>query len=155
MLQSHCPKGHNLLSSVLASRERVIPWGAPQIEDRALETAQTEWQGYQDRLGETKVQVEQALTRVQQLEGLFQSLDQWLVDIELKVKVRNHRRSDVTAKEAQLQHLKVRCIIIIPDEYRNTALWFHAPYTVDIFLSFPLFSGGRLRLLTVRRRWKV
>ncbi|XP_048062412.1 nesprin-1 isoform X1 [Megalobrama amblycephala] len=106
MLQSHCPKGHNLLSSVLASRERVIPWGAPQIEDRALETAQTEWQGYQDRLGETKVQVEQALTRVQQLEGLFQSLDQWLVDMELKVKVRNHRRSDVTAKEAQLQHLK-------------------------------------------------
>uniref|UniRef100_A0A8C1K642 Spectrin repeat containing, nuclear envelope 1a n=1 Tax=Cyprinus carpio TaxID=7962 RepID=A0A8C1K642_CYPCA len=106
MLQSHCPKGHNLLSSVLASRERVIPWGAPQIEDRALETAQTEWQGYQDRLGETKVQVEQALARVQQLEGVFQSLDQWLVDIELKVKVRSHRRSDVTAKEAQLQHLK-------------------------------------------------
>ncbi|XP_067272909.1 nesprin-1 isoform X4 [Pseudorasbora parva] len=106
MLQSHCPKGHNLLSSVLASRERVVPWGAPQIEDRALETAQTEWQGYQDRLGETKVQVEQALARVQQLEGLFQSLDQWLADIELKVKVRNHRRSDVTAKEAQLQHLK-------------------------------------------------
>lgn len=107
MLQSHCPKGHNLLSSVLAIRERVIPWGPPQIEDRALETAQTEWQGYQDRLGETKVQVEQALARVQQLEGLFQSLDQWLVDIELKVKVRSHRRSDVTAKEAQLQHLKV------------------------------------------------
>ncbi|XP_043075052.1 nesprin-1 isoform X1 [Puntigrus tetrazona] len=106
MLQSHCPKGHNLLSSVLASRERVVPWGAPQIEDRALETAQTEWQGYQDRLAETKVQVEQALARVQQLEGLFQSLDQWLVDMELKVKVRSHRRSDVTAKEAQLQHLK-------------------------------------------------
>ncbi|XP_016311636.1 nesprin-1-like isoform X6 [Sinocyclocheilus anshuiensis] len=106
MLQSHCPKGHNLLSSVLASRERVIPWGAPQIEDRALETAQTEWQGYQDRLGETKVQVEQALARVQQLEGLFQSLDQWLVDMELKVKVRSHRCSDVTAKETQLQHLK-------------------------------------------------
>ncbi len=106
MLQLHCPKGHNLLSSVLASRERVIPWGAPQIEDRALETAQREWQGYQDRLGETKVQVEQALARVQQLEGLFQSLDQWLVDIELKVKVRSHRHSDVTAKEAQLQHLR-------------------------------------------------
>uniref|UniRef100_A0A8C2KL13 Spectrin repeat containing, nuclear envelope 1a n=1 Tax=Cyprinus carpio TaxID=7962 RepID=A0A8C2KL13_CYPCA len=107
MLQSHCPKGHNLLSSVLAIRERVIPWGPPQIEDRALETAQTEWQGYQDRLGETKVQVEQALARVQQLEGLFQSLDQWLVDMELKVKVRSHRCSDVTAKEAQLQHLKI------------------------------------------------
>lgn len=107
MLQLHCPKGHNLLSSVLASRERVIPWGAPQIEDRALETAQREWQGYQDRLGETKVQVEQALARVQHLEGLFQNLDQWLVDIELKVKVRSHRHSDVTAKEAQLQHLKV------------------------------------------------
>uniref|UniRef100_A0A8C1U557 Spectrin repeat containing, nuclear envelope 1a n=1 Tax=Cyprinus carpio TaxID=7962 RepID=A0A8C1U557_CYPCA len=106
MLQSHCPKGHNLLSSVLSIRERVIPWGPPQIEDRALETAQTEWQGYQDRLGETKVQVEQALARVQQLEGLFQSLDQWLVDMELKVKVRSHRCSDVTAKEAQLQHLK-------------------------------------------------
>uniref|UniRef100_A0A8C1YUK6 Spectrin repeat containing, nuclear envelope 1a n=1 Tax=Cyprinus carpio TaxID=7962 RepID=A0A8C1YUK6_CYPCA len=107
MLQSHCPKGHNLLSSVLSIRERVIPWGPPQIEDRALETAQTEWQGYQDRLGETKVQVEQALARVQQLEGLFQSLDQWLVDMELKVKVRSHRCSDVTAKEAQLQHLKI------------------------------------------------
>ncbi|XP_073712130.1 nesprin-1 isoform X2 [Misgurnus anguillicaudatus] len=106
ILQSHCPIGHNLLSSVLATRERVIPWGAPQIEDRALETAQTEWQGYQDRLGETKVLVEQALARVQQLEGLFQNLDQWLLDMELKVKVRRHRRSDVTSKEAQLQNLK-------------------------------------------------
>ncbi|XP_052391485.1 nesprin-1 isoform X1 [Carassius gibelio] len=106
MLQSHCPKGRNLLRSVLASQERVIPWGSPQIEDRALETAQTEWQGYQDQLGETKVQVEQVLERVQELEGLFQSLDQWLVDMELKVKVRSHRCSDVTAKEAQLQHLK-------------------------------------------------
>ncbi len=124
MLQLHCPKGHNLLSSVLASRERVIPWGAPQIEDRALETAQREWQGYQDRLGETKVQVEQALARVQQLEGLFQSLDQWLVDIELKVKVRSHRHSDVTAKEAQLQHLKVWCIILLLDGFRFI-LWFH------------------------------
>lgn len=100
-----------MLSSVLASRERVVPWGAPQIEDRALETAQTEWEGYQDRLGETKIQVEQALARVQRLEGLFQNLDQWLVDMELKVKVRSHRRSDVTAKETQLQQLKVNASV--------------------------------------------
>lgn len=100
-----------MLSSVLASRERVVPWGAPQIEDRALETAQTEWEGYQDRLGETKIQVEQALARVQRLEGLFQNLDQWLVDMELKVKVRSHRRSDVTAKETQLQQLKVNTAV--------------------------------------------
>ncbi|TRY57107.1 hypothetical protein DNTS_023982 [Danionella cerebrum] len=107
MLQSHCPIGNNLLSSVLATRERVIPWGAPQIEDRALETAQTEWQVYQDRLAETKVQVERALAKLQKLETLFQSLDQWLVDMELKVKVRSHRRSDFTTKEAQQQHLKL------------------------------------------------
>lgn len=108
MLQSRCSEGHGLLTSALSSRERVIPWGVPQIEDRALETAQREWQAYQDRLENTRAGLEQTLVRLQQLEGRFQSLDQWLVDIELKVELRSHRRSDCAAKELQLQQLMVR-----------------------------------------------
>ncbi|KAF4071108.1 hypothetical protein AMELA_G00281340 [Ameiurus melas] len=105
MLQSRCSEGHALLKSALSSRERVIPWGVPQIEDRALETAQREWQAYQDRLENTRANLEQTLVRLQQLEGRFQSLDQWLVDIELKVRLRSHRRSDCAAKELQLHQL--------------------------------------------------
>lgn len=107
-LRSRCTEGHALLKSALSSRERVIPWGVPQIEDRALETAQREWQAYQNRLESTQASLEQTLGRLQQLEGRFQSLDQWLMDIELKVKLRNHRRSDYAAKELQLQQLLVR-----------------------------------------------
>ncbi|MCJ8743979.1 hypothetical protein PDJAM_G00100910, partial [Pangasius djambal] len=105
MLQSRCSEGQALLKSALSSRERVIPWGVPQIEDRALETAQREWQAYQDRLENTQASLEQTLVRLQQLEGRFQSLDQWLVDIELKVRLRSHRRADCAAKELQLQQL--------------------------------------------------
>lgn len=97
-----------MLKSALSSRERVIPWGVPQIEDRALETAQREWQAYQDRLENTRANLEQTLVRLQQLEGRFQSLDQWLVDLELKVSLRSDRRSDCSAKELQLQQLLVR-----------------------------------------------
>ncbi|XP_037393333.1 nesprin-1 isoform X3 [Pygocentrus nattereri] len=105
MLQSRFSEGHTLLRSALTSREQVIPWGIPQIEERALETAQREWQGYQDRMGDTKAQVEQTLVRLQKLEDCFQNLDQWLVDIELKVRLRSHRRSDSTTKDIQLQQL--------------------------------------------------
>uniref|UniRef100_A0AAR2ILP8 Spectrin repeat containing, nuclear envelope 1b n=1 Tax=Pygocentrus nattereri TaxID=42514 RepID=A0AAR2ILP8_PYGNA len=108
MLQSRFSEGHTLLRSALTSREQVIPWGIPQIEERALETAQREWQGYQDRMGDTKAQVEQTLVRLQKLEDCFQNLDQWLVDIELKVRLRSHRRSDSTTKDIQLQQLLVR-----------------------------------------------
>ncbi|XP_062858462.1 nesprin-1 isoform X4 [Trichomycterus rosablanca] len=105
VLQSLCSEGHALLNSALSSRERVIPWGVPQIEDRALETAQREWQAYQDRLENTRAGLEQTLTRLQQLEGCFQSLDQWLTDLELKVRPRSHRRSDSATKDVQLQRL--------------------------------------------------
>ncbi|XP_060722109.1 nesprin-1 isoform X2 [Tachysurus vachellii] len=105
MLQSRCSEGHALLKSALSSREQVIPWGVPQIEDRALETAQREWQAYQDRLENTQASLEQTLIRLQQLEGCFQNLDRWLVDIELKVSLRSDRRAECAAKELQLQQL--------------------------------------------------
>lgn len=97
-----------MLKSALSGREQVIPWGVPQIEDRALETAQREWQAYQDRLENSRASLEQTLVKLQQLERRFQSLDQWLADIELKVKMRSHRRSDCADKELQLQQLQVR-----------------------------------------------
>ncbi|XP_022518839.2 nesprin-1 isoform X7 [Astyanax mexicanus] len=104
-LQSSCSQGLTLLKSALASREQVVPWGVPQIEERALETAQREWQEYQERMRDTKTQVEQTLSRLQQLESCYQSLDQWVEDIERKVRLRSHRRSDSTTKDTQLQQL--------------------------------------------------
>ncbi|XP_028808913.1 nesprin-1 isoform X6 [Denticeps clupeoides] len=105
-LRSHCSQGQMMLNTVLASRERVIPWGSPQIEDRALETVQREWQGYQTRLSETKAQLDTALSKLRQMELRFQCLDEWLLDIESKTNLRKHRRSDRATKELQLQQIK-------------------------------------------------
>ncbi|XP_056150129.1 nesprin-1-like [Lampris incognitus] len=82
--QEHCSEGNSLFSSVLTSRERVIPWGVPQIEDRALDTAQREWGAYQDRLEETRAQLSTILARMRQMGQKFRSLAQWLEEMEKK-----------------------------------------------------------------------
>ncbi|XP_074471039.1 nesprin-1-like isoform X4 [Sebastes fasciatus] len=106
LLQERCSNGQSLLSSVLTSRERVIPWGIPQIEDRALDTAQREWGAYQGRLEETQTQQSSTLTRLRQMGQRFLSLAQWLEEMEKVANVRRHRRSDRGTKETQLKKLK-------------------------------------------------
>ncbi|XP_049914520.1 nesprin-1 [Epinephelus moara] len=106
LLQERCSNGQSLLSSVLTSRERVIPWGIPQIEDRALDTAQREWGAYQGRLEETQTQLSSTLTRLRQMGQRFLSLAQWLEEMEKVANVRRHRRSDRGTKETQLKKLK-------------------------------------------------
>lgn len=108
LLQERCSNGQSLLSSVLTSRERVIPWGVPQIEDRALDTAQREWGAYQGRLEETQTQLSSTLTRLRQMGQRFLSLAQWLEEMEKAANVRRHRRSDRATKDAQLKKLQVR-----------------------------------------------
>lgn len=93
---------------MLTSRERVIPWGVPQIEDRALDTAQREWGAYQGRLDATRAQLGSMLARLRQMGQRFQSLAQWLEEMERKANIRGHRRSDRATKEAQLKQLQVR-----------------------------------------------
>ncbi|XP_027140369.1 nesprin-1 isoform X4 [Larimichthys crocea] len=106
LLQEHCSNGQSLLSSVLTSRERVIPWGIPQIEDRALDTVQREWGAYQGRLEETQTQLSSTLTRLRQMGQKFLSLAQWLEDMEKVSNIRRHRRSDRAIKETQLKKLQ-------------------------------------------------
>lgn len=105
-LQEQCSKGQSLLSSVLTSRERVIPWGVPQIEDRALDTAQREWGFYQGRLEETQTQLSATLSRVRQMGQKFISLAQWLEEMEKMSNIRSHRKSDRATKEGQLKKLQ-------------------------------------------------
>lgn len=93
---------------MLTSREKVIPWGVPQIEDRALDTAQREWGAYQGRLEETQTQLCSALTRLRQVGQKFLSLAQWLEEMEKVANIRCHRRSDKAIKETQLRKLQVR-----------------------------------------------
>lgn len=93
---------------MLTSREKVIPWGIPQIEDRALDTAQREWGAYQGRLEETQTQLSSTLTRLKQVGQRFLSLAQWLEEMEKVAKIRRHRRSDRAIKETQLKKLQVR-----------------------------------------------
>lgn len=107
-LQEHCSNGQALLSAVLTSRERVIPWGIPQIEDRALDTAQREWAAYQSRLKETQGQLHSMLTRLRQMGHKFLSLAQWLEEMERVANIRSNRRSDATTKQIQLKKLQVR-----------------------------------------------
>uniref|UniRef100_A0A8K9XYB1 Spectrin repeat containing nuclear envelope protein 1 n=1 Tax=Oncorhynchus mykiss TaxID=8022 RepID=A0A8K9XYB1_ONCMY len=85
LLQERCSQGQSLLSSLLSSRDGVIPWGAPQIEDRALDTAQREWGAYQARLGETRATLGSTLGRLRQMGQRFQSLVLWLEDMEGKL----------------------------------------------------------------------
>lgn len=97
-----------MLNTLLVSRELVIPWGLPQIEDRALETLQQEWRLYQARLADTRSQLNSALAKLRQMEQKFQRLDSWLRGMEAKAQLRRNRRSDRTTKDAQLQLIKVR-----------------------------------------------
>ncbi|XP_076129249.1 nesprin-1 [Alosa pseudoharengus] len=101
-------EGPVLLSAVLSCRERVVPWGVPQIESRALEAACVEWEGYQARLGQARVTLDGAVGRVRQLDLRFRSLDEWLDEMDITATVRNHRRSDRHTKERHLQQLQ-RC----------------------------------------------
>lgn len=96
-----------MLNTLLVSRELAIPWGLPQIEDRALETVQQEWRLYQARLADTRAQLNSALAKLRQMEQKFQRLDSWLKSMETKAQLRNHRRSDRATKDAQLQLVKV------------------------------------------------
>lgn len=93
---------------MLTSREKVIPWGIPQIEDRALDSAQHEWGAYQGRLEETQTQLNITLSRLKQVGQRFLSLAQWLEEMEKLAHVRQHRRSDKGTKEMQLKKLQVR-----------------------------------------------
>lgn len=104
---------------MLTSRERVIPWGIPQIEDRALDTAQREWGAYQGRLEETQTHLNSTLTRLRQMGQRFLSLAQWLEEMEKVANIRRHRRSDRANKETQLKKLQVReklTLTLVPAE---------------------------------------
>ncbi|KAG5277590.1 hypothetical protein AALO_G00119370 [Alosa alosa] len=107
-LRCVCSEGPVLLSAVLSCRERVVPWGIPQIESRALEAACVEWEGYQARLGQARVTLDGTVGRVRQLDLRFRSLDEWLDEMDVTATVRNHRRSDRHTKERHLQQLQ-RC----------------------------------------------
>ncbi|XP_067337447.1 nesprin-1 isoform X16 [Channa argus] len=106
LLQERCSNGQCLLSSVLTSRERVIFWGIPQIEDRALDSAQQEWGSYQGRLQETQAQLSSMLIKLRQTGQRFLSLAQWLEEMEKVANIRRHRRSDRATKETQLKKLQ-------------------------------------------------
>ncbi len=106
-LTVHCTEGQALLNTLLVTREQVIPWGIPQLEDRCLEMVQQEWGSYQARLGETRSQLNSALAKLRQIEQKFQRLGNWLKGMETKGQLRSGRRSDRATKEAQLQLLKV------------------------------------------------
>lgn len=103
----HCTQGQALLNTVLLSREQVIPYGIPQLEDRTLETVQQEWGSYQARLTETRSQLNSAIAKLRQMEQKFQRLDSWLKGMENKGQLRSCRRSNKATKEAQLELLKV------------------------------------------------
>lgn len=103
----HCTQGQALVNTVLVSREQVIPWGIPQLEDRTLETVQQEWGSYQARLTETRSQLNSAIAKLRQMEQKFQHLDTWLKGMENKGQLRSCRRSNKATKEAQLELLKV------------------------------------------------
>ncbi|XP_045574102.1 nesprin-1 isoform X3 [Salmo salar] len=105
-LQVQCTEGQALLNTLLDSRDQVVPWGVPQIEDRVLETVQQDWRLYQGRLGDTRGQLNSALAKLRQMEQKFQRLDSWLKSMESKGQLRSHRRSDRATKNAQLQLIK-------------------------------------------------
>lgn len=146
-LQLCCTEGQALLNAVQLSRELVLPSGAPQTEDRALEGLQQEWRLYQARLAETRAQLNGTLARLRQMEQKFQRLDSWLKGMESKADVRSHRRSERATKEAQLQMIKVQ----------ETAPRTFPAATADGShnICACLLRAGRRRCWSIRRRWRA
>ncbi|XP_009867463.1 PREDICTED: nesprin-1, partial [Apaloderma vittatum] len=105
-LQVHCAEGQALLNAAVHAREEVIPWGIPQIEDRALESLRQDWQVYQHRLSEARSQLNTTVSRLRLMEKKFQKVNDWLTDLEEKVAIRTQRQSDRATKEMQLQQMK-------------------------------------------------
>ncbi|KAM4679142.1 nesprin-1 isoform 5-T6 [Amazona ochrocephala] len=105
-LQVHCAEGQALLNAAVHAREEVIPWGIPQIEDRALESLRQDWQLYQHRLSEARSQLNVAVSRLRLMEKKFQKVNEWLTDLEGKVAIRTGRQSGRATKEMQLQQMK-------------------------------------------------
>lgn len=107
-LQVHCAEGQALLNAAVHAREEVIPWGIPQVEDRALESLQQDWQVYQHRLSEARSQLNATVSRLRLMEKKIQKVNDWLTDLEERVAIRTGRKSDRATKELQLQQMKVK-----------------------------------------------
>ncbi|KAM9000867.1 nesprin-1 isoform 8-T9 [Sarcophilus harrisii] len=105
-LQIHCAEGQALLNAVLHTREEVIPWGIPQVEDRVLESSRQDWQTYQQKLSETRTQINSIVNKLRLMEQKFQQVDDWLKTLEDKVNVRTGRQSNRAVKEMQLHQMK-------------------------------------------------
>lgn len=110
-LQVHCAEGQALLNAAVHAREEVIPWGIPQIEDRALESLRQDWQVYQHRLSEARSQLNATVSKLRLMEKKFQKVNDWLTNLEEKVAIRSGRRSGRATKEMQLQQMKVKNIV--------------------------------------------
>jgi len=110
-LQVRCAEGQALLNTTVHSREEVIPWGIPQIEDRALESLRQDWQVYQHRLSEARSRLNATMSRLRLMEKKFQQVNDWLTDLEKKVAIRTERQSGRATKEMQLQQMKVKNIV--------------------------------------------
>lgn len=110
-LQVHCTEGQALLNAAVHAREEVIPWGIPQIEDRALESLRQDWQVYQHRLSEARSRLNATVSRLKLMEKKFQKVNDWLTDLEEKVAIRTGRQSGRATKEMQLQQMKVKNIV--------------------------------------------
>ncbi|RMC12933.1 hypothetical protein DUI87_10460 [Hirundo rustica rustica] len=105
-LQVHCAEGQALLNAAVHAREEVIPWGIPQIEDRALESLRQDWQVYQHRLSEARSQLNATVSKLRLMEKKFEKVNDWLTNLEQKVAIRTGRRSGRATKEMQLQQMK-------------------------------------------------
>ncbi|NXT73431.1 SYNE1 protein, partial [Zapornia atra] len=105
-LQVRCAEGQALLNAAVHAREEVIPWGIPQIEDRALESLRQDWQVYQHRLSEARSQLNATVSRLRLMEKKIQKINNWITDLEKKVAIRTGRQSGRPTKEMQLQQMK-------------------------------------------------
>uniref|UniRef100_A0A8V0XMZ4 Nesprin-1/3 spectrin repeats region domain-containing protein n=1 Tax=Gallus gallus TaxID=9031 RepID=A0A8V0XMZ4_CHICK len=105
-LQVRCAEGQALLNAAVRAREEVIPWGMPQIEDRALESIRQDWQVYQHNLSEARSQLNATVSRLRLMEKKFQKVNDWITELEEKVAVRTGRQSGRATKEMQLQQMK-------------------------------------------------
>lgn len=104
-------EGQALLNTAVHAREEVIPWGVPQIEERALESLRQDWQVYQHRLSEARSRLNATVSRLRLMEKKFQKVNDWLTGLEDKVAIRSGRQSGRATKEIQLQQMKVKNIV--------------------------------------------
>lgn len=116
-IQAAMDQGHNHLRALLESSERVLPntnqRGCLAIKQET-ENAKLDYENLLTDVSQAKRSLESALTQWGDFDRLYDHFNNWLGDVEAKVKANPELRADLPEKRSSLEKNKVQFIILKP-----------------------------------------